>query len=100
MNVLIQVHEIFPSINEIIENEDDNIILVFIIQGEEHVFNMIDLIEDKITISLKLKDKLSLMHYKIYRNANLICEGEFFPFNDIDCERLKSPNFTSKFFVI
>ena len=58
MNVHIQVHEIFPSINQIIENDDDNIILIFIIKGEEHVFNMIDLIEDKITISLKLKDKL------------------------------------------
>ena len=92
MNVHIQVHEIFPSINQIIENDDDNIILIFIIKGEEHVFNMIDLIEDKITISLKLKDKLSLMHYKIYRNANLICEGEFFPFNDIKWINSKNIN--------
>lgn len=98
MNVLIQVHEIFPSINEIIENEDDNIILVFIIQGEEHVFNMIDLIEDKITISLKLKDNLSLINYEIYRNANLICEGEFFPFNDIrwlNSKKIKYKKITS-----
>ncbi len=98
MNVLIQVYEIFPSINEIIENEDDNIILVFIIQGEEHVFNMIDLIEDKITISLKLKDNLSLINYEIYRNANLICEGEFFPFNDIrwlNSKKIKYKKITS-----
>ncbi len=63
MNVLIQVHEIFPSINEIIENEDDNIILVFNIKGEEHVFNMIYLMEDKITNSLKVKYKLAKINY-------------------------------------
>ena len=94
MNVHIQIYEIFPSINEIIENEDDNIILVFNIKGEEHVFNMIDLIEDKITISLKLKDKLSIINYEIYRNANLISEGEFFPFNDI--KWLNSKNIKNK----
>ena len=47
MNIHIQIFEVFPSIYEVMENEDDNIILIFIIKGVQHVFNMIDVIEDK-----------------------------------------------------
>ena len=83
MNINIRIIEIFPSINELMENKDDNIILVFNIKGEQCVFNMIDLIEEKITISLKINEIKTLIFYEIFRNENLIYKGEFFPFNDI-----------------
>lgn len=94
MNIHIQIFEVFPSIYEVMENEDDNIILIFIIKGVQHVFNMIDVIEDKIIISLKLKEIKSLINYEIFRNENLICEGDFFPFNEtkwINSKNLKNP---------
>ena len=40
INLQIEILEIFPSINELVENEDDNIILIMIIKGIQNVFNL------------------------------------------------------------
>ena len=83
INLQIEILEIFPSINELVENEDDNIILIMIIKGIQNVFNLSDIIIEQIPITLKIKEIKTIINIEIYRNENIIAEGDFLPFNDV-----------------
>ena len=82
INIQIEILELFPSVNEIIENKDENIILIIIIKGIQNIFNLNDIIEEKIPISLKIKEIKTLIQLQIYKNEFLIGEVNFFPFNE------------------
>ena len=89
INLQIEILEIFPSINELVENEDDNIILIMIIKGIQNVFNLSDIIIEQIPITLKIKEIKTIINIEIYRNENIIAEGDFLPFNDVKWLNIK-----------
>ena len=70
INIQIEILELFPSVNEIIENKDENIILIIIIKGIQNIFNLNDIIEEKIPISLKIKEIKTLIQLQIYKNGS------------------------------
>ena len=89
INLQIEILEIFPSINELMENEDDNIIIIMIVKGIQNVFNLSDIIHDQIPITLKLKEIKTIINIEIYRNENIIADGDFLPFNDVKWLNIK-----------
>ena len=100
INLQIEILEIFPSINELMENEDDNIILIMIVKGIQNVFNLSDLIHEQIPITLKVKEIKTIINIEIYRNENIIADGDFLPFNDIKWLNIRfKSNYLNKNFV-
>jgi len=83
MNIKLQVIDLYPSIKKLIYNDEETIIFSLTSpKGTSHIFNMLDLIEGKVPIIIRLKDEKDLIKIAIYKNELLLSEGEFNYYNE------------------
>ena len=72
MEFNLQILDIYPSIEEIKSNPNDNLIFTVASNNQnEHIFNFEDLINEKIKINLNSNE----IKYNFYKNEKLIGNG-------------------------